>query len=113
MEEGFHGRDTALKAAADQDGDLDFGDVQPAPVLGSVVLFEALREAASLLGREGLVREAVLVSVEVVLHQHDACGVWMDDFGEVAEDQGIVLGRCVCLRGPRRLRVCPPAAWRA
>jgi hypothetical protein len=48
-------RDAPIETLTGQDSELGLGHIQPAAVLGRVVLFEALGEASRLRGREGFV----------------------------------------------------------
>lgn len=49
-----------------QDGQLDFGDIEPTAVLGGVVNLQPLRQASGRVRGEGFVERAQLVSIEVI-----------------------------------------------
>ena len=61
-------------------------------MLGRVVPFEALDEAARLGGGEGLVERSRFVGVEIVLHQHDFRCVGEARVGEIFQNLGVIDG---------------------
>ena len=63
--------DAAIQTLRREHAEFGFSHVEPAAVLGRVMPFEALDEAARLGSREGFVERGWLVDVEIVLHQHD------------------------------------------
>ena len=54
-----------------EDAEFDFGNIEPAAVLGRVMEFEALCQTAGFLRGERLVEGGGCVGVEVVAHQDD------------------------------------------
>ena len=82
--------DAAVEALRGQDAEFGFGEIKPTAVLGGVVPFEALDEAASLDGRERFVKRGLAVDVEIILDEHDGLGVGKMDVGQVLQDLGIV-----------------------
>lgn len=67
--------DAAVEALAGEDVEFDFGDVQPAAVLGGVDELEAVPQGLGLLRGEGRVERSGRVAVEVVHDQGDGLGV--------------------------------------
>ena len=66
----------AAEALRGQGAEFGFAEVEPTAVLGSVVPFEALRQAARLGGRKGFVKRSLAVDIEIVLGQNDHGGRW-------------------------------------
>ena len=77
--------DTLVESLASENGELDFGDVEPASVLGRVMDLEALGEQARFGGCERLVERSRRVSIEVVQDEHDLFRVWVLDVGQAPE----------------------------
>jgi hypothetical protein len=82
--------DAAVEALRGEDAELGFGEIKPTAVLGGVVPFETLDQAASLDGRERFVKRGLAVDVEIILDEHDGLGVGKMDVGQVLQDLGIV-----------------------
>jgi len=64
--------DPAIKALSFEDAYLDFGHIQPAPSLGSVVKLEAIKIRLGIIWRKELVEGSGLVCIELIHHYPDA-----------------------------------------
>jgi len=67
--------DASIEALRGQDGQLGFGEIEPGAMLGRVVPFEPLDQAAGFGGGEGLVGRCLHMGVEIVLDQDNGFGV--------------------------------------
>ena len=72
--EGLLVGDATAQALPDQNGEFGFGHVEPASVLGRVMPFEPLDEAAGFGGGEGGIERGRRMGAQVVLNQHDFLG---------------------------------------
>ncbi len=72
--EGLLVGDAAGQALPGQNGELGFGHVEPASVLGRVTPFKPFDEAAGFGGGEGGVERGRRMGAQVVLNQHDFLG---------------------------------------
>ena len=63
--------DSAIEALGGEDAEFRFGHVEPASMLGSVMPFEALREAARFRGWEGGIEGGRRVRAQIVLDQYN------------------------------------------
>jgi len=73
----------AVEALRGQDAEFGFGEVEPTAVLGSVVPFEALREAAGFGGRKRLVQRSRAVDIKIVLDENDLRGAGKVMIGDI------------------------------
>ena len=82
----------AVEALRAQNAEFGFGEVEPTAVLGSVVPFEALRQAAGFGGRKGLVKRSRAVDIEIVLDENDLRGAGKVMIGQFFQHLSIVDG---------------------
>jgi hypothetical protein len=87
--------DAAVETLDGEDAEFGLGQVEPASMLGRVMPFEPLDEAARFGGRKGLVERSQAMGVEVVLDEHDLFGAGEVRVGEVFERLRVVDGRAV------------------
>ena len=80
--------DAPVQALPGQGRELDFGDVEPAAVLGCVVPFQPRGDAPRLGRGKGLVEHAGVVRVEVVADQDHLLGLREMHVHQVAQDRG-------------------------
>ena len=89
-------RNAPVEALTGEDGQLGFGEVQPAAVLGRVMPLEPLDQAARLGRLESLLERGGDVRVQIVLDQHDLLGIGEVHIAQILENAGII-DRCAML----------------
>ena len=80
----------AGKALARKNREFGLGQIEPAAVLGRVVPFEPLDDAARFGRLEGFVKRCWRVRIQVVLNQDDLVGLGEVDVAQVAQDLRVV-----------------------
>src|ERR1700719_439200 len=79
-------RHAPLQALAGERGDFDFGDVQPAPVLGRVVEDDPAQQLASCWHAQDVLEAATKVGVQVIHDEMYAPGTAVDALQQVAHE---------------------------
>lgn len=89
--------DALVEGLPGENGELDFGDVQPAAVLGGVVDLKLLGEPARFVRFEGFVERRRRVGTQIIHDEDDSFGGGIDLIGELTKevsevDEGALVG---------------------
>src|SRR5215211_64216 len=89
---GHHRGQPAVQTLGGQDAQLDFDQIEPTAVFGSVMKLDSAREPVSLLRTEGGIERGGGMGVEVVDHQPNGFGGGIVDVRQFPDPAGEVAG---------------------